>query len=216
MSALALSEEKDAPEIPSLSASGTQLSHNLDSDIFTNPVDAFIHSGSNLCFGLLLLLISMIPPTFGKLLYIIGFRGDRARGLRMLWQASRFHSLTGAIAALALLAFYNGFVRCCDVLPDPSGDEEDEIEAYPMDRLVSLLSDMRQRFPKSQLWLLEESRMVGSNRKLEQALDLLSGAEKSPLKQVEALHVFEKSIDTMYLHKYQVCADSFIEVRTYI
>ena len=51
------------------------------------------------------------------------------------------------------------------------------------------------------------------NKRLDIALELLRGDTRSPLKQVEALHVFEKSLDAMYLHKYQLCADSFIEVR---
>lgn len=39
------------------------------------PMDVFIHSGSNLCFGLLLVILSLIPPSLGRLLSIIGFRG---------------------------------------------------------------------------------------------------------------------------------------------
>lgn len=197
-------EEQLLERLPSL---------NPDSDVFSHPVDAFIHSGTNLCFGLLLLLISTVPPAFNKLLYIVGFKGDRSRGLRLLWQASKFHSLTGAIAALALLAFYNGFVRCCDILPDPtSEDEEEDVDGYPIQRLTDLLDDMRTRFPLSKLWLLEQSRMEGANRRVDVAMELLCGAEKSPLKQVEALHVFEKSIDAMYLHKYELCAQYFLEV----
>lgn len=209
MSSLSINGE----DIPTgMSTPSVHLTHDPDSEIFANPVDKFVHSGTNLCFGLLLLLISMVPPAFSKLLYIVGFRGDRQRGLRMLWQASKFHTLTGAIAALALLAFYNGFVRCCDVLPDASGNEEEDVEGYPMQRLANLLADMRERFPKSQLWLLEESRMEGAHRRVERALELLATAEKSPLKQVEALLVFERSIDAMYVHDYQLCADSFLEV----
>ena len=40
------------------------LDHDPDSDVFTNPIDVFIHSGANLCFGLLLVMISLIPPSF--------------------------------------------------------------------------------------------------------------------------------------------------------
>ncbi|KAJ5794168.1 Outer membrane protein IML2 mitochondrial/Tetratricopeptide repeat protein 39 [Penicillium paradoxum] len=199
---------------PALSGTSTPLAkhihHDPDSDIFKNDIDIFVHSGANFCFGILLLLISMVPPAFSKLLSIIGFHGDKQRGLRMLWQASKFHNLIGAMAALALLAYYNGFVRYCDIMPDPSPGEGD-IEGYPRERLAALLAEMRSRFPNSQLWLLEESRMLGANKNLDRALELLCTDKKSPLKQVEGLCVFEKSLNALFLHKYDVCAEAFIE-----
>ncbi|KAK2873937.1 hypothetical protein FQN49_001988 [Arthroderma sp. PD_2] len=209
LSRLTLGSETDVAK----EAEGPQASLNTngDPDLFSHPVDHFIHSGTSLCFGLLLLFISMVPPALNRILYIIGFRGDRSRGLRLLWQASQSHTLTGAIAALTLLAFYNSFVRAADILPDPIDGNEEDIEGYPMRRLESLLTDMRGRFPHSQLWVLEESRMRGANREVEEGLRLIQGGKKSPLKQVQALHVFERSIDAMHLHKYELCADSFIE-----
>ncbi|KAK2732369.1 Mitochondrial outer membrane protein iml2 [Onygenales sp. PD_40] len=213
IASVARSEAEGDSGVPStgLSSPSQHLNHDPDSDIFTNPVDVFVHSGANLCFGLLLLLISMIPPAFSKLLSIVGFRGDRPRGLRMLWQASKFNNLNGAIAGLALLAYYNGFIRYCDIVTDPSMESEENLEAYSEKRLTALLAEMRTRFPNSQLWLLEESRMQGAKKNLNVALELLSGKSKSPLKQVEALHSFEKSMTAMYLHKYELCADTFIE-----
>lgn len=213
------SPKQDESNIHSTRGSGDQSQGRIsahsspsDADIPSNSVDQFIHSGTNLCFGLLLLLLSLVPPAFNKLLYIAGFKGNRPKGLRMLWQASKVHTLTGAIAAFALLAFYNGFVRCCDILPDASPEHEEDIEGYPMQRLSELLSDMRGRFPQSRLWLLEESRMEGAQQRLENALRLLSTPVKSSLKQVEALCVFEKSLNAMYLHKYELCAESFLKV----
>ncbi|EER42913.1 mitochondrial outer membrane protein iml2 [Histoplasma capsulatum H143] len=204
--------EKSSSQPPEPPPSPTQhLDQDPDSNLFTNPVDAFVHSGANLCFGLLLLLISMVPPAFSKLLYIVGFRGDRRRGLRMLWQASKFHNLNGAIAGLGLLAYYNGFIRHCDIIDDCPSENEDRVDSYSEHRLTALLSVMRHRFPHSHLWLLEESRMQAAKKNLGAALELLSGDTKSPLKQVEALCVFEKSLTSMYLHKYELCAESFIE-----
>ncbi|RDH38929.1 hypothetical protein BDQ94DRAFT_134916 [Aspergillus welwitschiae] len=193
------------------SASGPSdmLSHDPDSDIFKNQIDVFVHSGANFCFGILLLLISMVPPAFSKLLGIIGFHGDKERGLRMLWQASKFHNLIGALAAFSILGYSNGFVRYCDIMPDPVPG--DDVQGYPQERLEALLALMRKRFPKSQLWLLEESRMNGANKKLDVALELLCGEDRSPLKQVEALRVFERSLNAMYLHRYELCAESFLE-----
>ncbi|KAE8154918.1 outer membrane protein iml2 [Aspergillus avenaceus] len=187
------------------------LSHDPESDIFKNQIDVFVHSGSNFCFGILLLLISMVPPAFTRLLSIIGFHGDKERGLRMLWQASKFHNLIGALSAFAILGYYNGFVRYCDIMPDPVPGDQGDVQGYPQQRLEDLLAKMRQRFPKSQLWLLEESRMEGANKNLERSLELLCGTERSPLKQVEALRVFERSLNAMYLHRYELCAESFLE-----
>ncbi|KAI9698956.1 MAG: Mitochondrial outer membrane protein iml2 [Candelina mexicana] len=179
-----------------------------DSSIFANPVDMFIHSGSNLCYGLLLLLISMIPPAFSKLLFIIGFKGDRERGIKMMWQASKFHNINGAMSGLILLGYYNGVIGFCDILPD---SKDGSLEGYPKEECEALLADMRVRHPKSQLWMLEEARMHASNKELEESVKILSGNLKSPLKQVEALGMFEKSLVSMYLHDYELCAKSFIK-----
>ncbi|KAI4164073.1 MAG: hypothetical protein LQ342_002309 [Letrouitia transgressa] len=190
------------------------LEQNPDSDVFSNPIDVFIHSGANLCFGLLLLMISMVPPAFSKLLFIIGFHGDRDRGLRLLWQASKFHNINGAMAGLCLLGYYHAVVGFADILPEATGSGEDQsVQGYPKERCEILLADMRSRHPKSQLWLLEEARMESMNRHLQTAVSLLekSSGLKSPLKQVEALKMFEKSLTSMYIHDYPLCSKSFIE-----
>lgn len=194
MNGLAISPRAVSPDVATATSTPVKhIHHDPDSDIFKNEIDIFVHSGANFCFGILLLLISMVPPAFSKLLSIIGFHGDKQRGLRMLWQASKFHNFIGAMAALALLGYYNGFVRYCDIMPDPTPGEAD-VEGYPQERLAALLAEMRSRFPNSQLWLIEESRMLGANKDLGKALELLSTDKKSPLKQVEALCVFEKSL----------------------
>jgi hypothetical protein len=189
------------------------LTVDADSSIFTSPLDIFIHSGTNLCFGLLSLLISAIPPAFSKLLFIIGFRGDRERGMRMLWQASKFHNINGGMAGLIILGWYNGLVGFCDIIPDPDPSVHDEVEGYPAARLQALLAEMRTRYPKSHLWLIEEARMAASNRQLDRSLALLSetpGKTKSTLKQLEALHMFEKALESMHAHRYEQTARTFL------
>lgn len=187
------------------------VDHDPDSEFFSNPIDVFIHSGANLCFGVLLLMISMIPPAFGKLLYIIGFKGDRERGLQMLWQSSKFHNINGALAGLILLGFYNNLIGTCDILPD---SDSGYLDGYPVKMCQELLSDMRRRYPKSHLWMLEEARMEAADKKLEHAIEMLDEDMSSPLKQVEALAMFEKALDSMYCHKYSLCAESFIKVHS--
>lgn len=205
-------EAKDLPTLVLPAATHGMLDHDPDSDIFANPIDVFIHSGANLCFGLLLVMIAMIPPAFGKLLFIIGFHGDKNRGIRMLWQASKFHNINGAMAGLIVLGYYNTFINMSDVIPDsdPTSIDQNSVEGYPKQRCEALLAEMRRRHPKSHLWLLEEARMQAANRHLSEAMSILQKSTKSKLKQVDALETFEMSLDAMYMHDYALCAKSFI------
>lgn len=213
-------DHQDLPPPKALSPDHQILDHDPDSDVFSNPIDVFIHSGANLYFGLLLVMISMIPPAFSKLLLIIGFHGDRDRGLRLLWQASKFHNINGAMAGLSLLGYYNAVAGFADILPEPSitttsdnNTIQPDIQGYPKERCEALLKDMRTRHPESHIWLLEEARMQAMNRRLSASLSILesSSKTKSPLKQVEALNMFEKGLQAMYIHDYALCAESFIK-----
>lgn len=175
--------------------------------VTNEPIDLFIHSGAATCFGLLQLLISMIPPAFGKVLSIFSFRGDREAGLRLLWKATAFkHNINGAMAGLVLLPFHNAAIGLCDI---------HRREAYPKERIRGLLQEMRTIYPGSLLWILEEARMYGTDRDLEMTVDVLNqSAKPSTLKQVDALRVFETSMACMFLHRYEDCAKSFINCIT--
>lgn len=168
-----------------------------------HPVDVFIISGANFCFGILLLIISLVPPAFATLLKIVGFKGDRDRGTKMLWQATKFHNIHGAMGGLVLFGYYNGLNALCDIVPS-SGEG-----AYPKQRCKALLVEMRKRHPKSHLWLLEEARMLGSEKQLEKAVEFIANTEESPLKQLEALSWFERSLTHMYLHDYESTTMAF-------
>lgn len=171
--------------------------------ITTDPVDLFIHSGVALCYGLLQLMLSMIPPTFAKLLSLFSFRGDRKNGLRLLWSATKFkHNINGGMASLITLGFHNGAIALCDILAS---------DALPKDRLRQLLGEMRGLYPKSKLWILEEARMLSGNHELDRAVEITKPGSPSPLKQVEALRTFERSLNLMYLHRYEECAQSFLK-----
>ena len=168
-----------------------------------NVVDGFIHSGSNMCFGIIQILLSMLPPAFNTLIKIAGFRGDRVRGLALLWQATKFTNINGAFAGLVLLGYYNGFVGFCDILPTHGRG------AHPKARCAALLKSFRSRYPKSRLWILEEARMLSSDRELDQAIELLDKTPDANLKQVRALQAFEKSLSYMSSHRYEQCAEGF-------
>lgn len=184
------------------------LEQGPDSEIFTDPIDIYIHSGTNLCYGLLLLILSMVPPAFGRLLSIVGFKGDRERGLSLLWQSTKISNINGAVAGLVLLGYYNGLLGFCDILSDTNADPSD-LTGYPKARCAELLTEMRTRYPESRLWRLEAARMASGNRQLKTAIELLNANTDSKMKQITALNMFERALDSMYLHDYRTCAKSF-------
>lgn len=175
---------------------------DFTADVSNDPIDVYIHSGVSLCYGLLQLLLSMVPPAFSRLLSILSFRGDREKGLRLLWRATAFKDdINGALASAITLGFHNAAISVCDI---------HSREAMPTARLRELLHDMRKLYPKSVMWVLEEARMAMADRDTDKAADILiNNPLKSPLKQVEALRVFETSMALMFLHRYEECAASF-------
>lgn len=74
-----------AETLPSLKSTASVLPE-MDVEL-SNPIDAFIHSGVSLCMGTLMLVMSMMPPAFARILSIVGFRGDRDAGIRLLWRS---------------------------------------------------------------------------------------------------------------------------------
>ncbi|KAM0806562.1 putative Breast cancer protein [Seiridium cardinale] len=200
-------EKQDSPRS---SISDSSVVQGPEADIFTDPVDIFIHSGANMCFGILLLMISMIPPSFAKLLSIIGFRGDRERGVRMLWQSSRFNNINGAVAGLVLLAYYNGFLGFADILPTEEDAEKGAIVGYPRERCHNLLARMVKHYPDSRLWRVEEARGLSNSRDIPSAIDILLNNTDSKMRQVTALNNFELSLDTMYVGQFEAMRDNFI------
>ncbi|OAA61806.1 Tetratricopeptide repeat protein 39 [Niveomyces insectorum RCEF 264] len=196
-------------------SSDVTSARDSDSLALSNPVDVFVHSGANMCFGILLLLISMVPPAFSRLLYIIGFKGDRERGVRLLWKSTKFANINGGMAGLVLLAYYNGLIGYSDILPAEddimrlAGAEE--IVGYPKERCQKLLTHMQRLYPDSMLWKLEEARLLATSRRAKDAIAVLSHGRVGRMRQITALTKFELSLDAMCVLDWPLMRDTFLQ-----
>ncbi|KAI9148156.1 Inclusion body clearance protein IML2 [Paramyrothecium foliicola] len=206
----AMSKAKINESNPSLrlTASPSELLDEID--LGDDPINIFIHSGANMCFGILLLILTLVPPAFSKILSVVGFRGDRGRAVRMLWRSTVFPNINGAIASMTLLAYYFGLLGLVDILPDAKDyDEEAQNVGPPREKCRALLGEMRARYPDSSLWRLEESRQLASTRELPKSIELLTTGQEPKMKQVAALIKFELAISAMFVQDWVLMRDTF-------
>lgn len=134
---------------------------------------------------------------------------DRDRGLELLWKASKADNVHGAIATLAILQYYGNTVQFCDILPN-----HDQFGGYPVQRCYDLLGRVQRRYPNSALWRLEQARLEAVHGSIETAVDMLDQPLKTEMRQVEALILFEKCINLMFLHRYEDAAAGFLNLVT--
>ncbi len=187
-------------------------SHHRDINYnFTDPVDIFIHSGANMCMGLIFLLLSLVPPAFSRILSVVGFRGDRARAVKMLWRSSAYNNVNGAVSALVLLTYYHEMLGIVDVLPHEQ-DFDDEAEAFgpPDEKCVELIKLMQSRYPDARLWRIESARTHAIERDIDTAIEVLKTGDASKMKQVDALNNFVLSVNGMMGQDWPLMRDSFL------
>ncbi|KAK9448838.1 uncharacterized protein V1518DRAFT_438292 [Limtongia smithiae] len=167
-------------------------------------VDEYICSGVNLCFGILQLVISMIPPALSKILYVIGFQGDKESSIKMLWQATESENIHGSLALQTLLMYYSGPAQVCDI--------ETKRSMHPRGGLKQGLARMRAKYPESALWILHEARMQSMEGDIMKSLEMLDTPLTIQMRQVEALILFEKAMCLLDLHRFEKAAHAFIRL----
>lgn len=178
---------------------------------FEDEIDVFIHSGANMCFGMIQLILSLVPPAFSRILSVVGFSGDRTAGVKMLWKSASHSNMNGAVAGLMLLAYYNGMLGAVDILPNECDyDDDAECVGAPLEKCRALLADMRARYPDSGLWRVQDSQLHSNARDMKTAVEILTSSEQSKMKQVAAVNNFELSVVSMIRQDWIGMRDNFL------
>ncbi|PSK40624.1 hypothetical protein C7M61_000272 [Candidozyma pseudohaemuli] len=217
---------------------GESSTGGSNAHLYVSTIDEFIHSGVQLCFGILQVVLSLIPPAIGKVLSIVGFKGDRETGLRMLWRtAITARNIHGELALLCLLVFYDGPIQFIDVGFQLPGHEDSNISDVLLISERSSISDeeltliirnpnlytkqilakARHLFPHNALWLLQEGRMLAAQNNIHKAIDLMQSftddsETKINMEQVEALLTFDRAMLYAFVHNYENAARDFLRL----
>lgn len=215
----------------------------LDPRVNVGTIDEFIHSGVQLCFGILQVVLSLIPPTIGKVLSIVGFKGDRDVGLKLLWKnAITTRNIHGDLALLCILVFYDGPVQFVDrgfQIPPHLRSKSASFESHTLERVDNLtsLTDLqldeilhephkyipqvltrtRDIFPHNALWILQYGRMLASNGKVTEAVNMMQEFTDNPsnkiqMQQAEALMLFDRAMFYAFKHQYDNAARDLIRL----
>lgn len=181
-------------------------------DVNVPLVDEVIQSGVLMCYGLLTLIISLLPPKLTKVLNLLGLHGQRDEALRYLWlAASKPRSLQGAASFAALVQYYGGAVQLCDIY-----DTTDGKDGWPVAKSFNTLTEINEHYPKGKLWVLHDAKLQGMQKDLDKALSVLDrgfAAKKPQLQQIETLMLFEYALDCSFDHQYTKSAEHYIRVR---
>lgn len=195
-------------------------------------VDEYISSAINACFGILQLVLSIIPPGIGRVLSIVGFHGSEIEGLTMLWKATNTLNIHGSIALLALLQFYDGPTQVSDIkLPErdtSSSSSEASVQTLIDENILPDLDDVKdvkrklktalnrvaKHYPRGALWQLQDGRLKASEGDLITAVKIMDDTSRGPinLRQVEGLMLFDKTMFMIALHDFDQSATNFLRL----
>ncbi|CCG82403.1 Mitochondrial outer membrane protein C83.16c [Taphrina deformans PYCC 5710] len=184
----------------------------IHEDVNVPLVDEAIQSGVLMCYGLLTLIISLLPPKLTKVLNLLGFHGERDEALKYLWiAASKPQSLQGAASFASLVQYYGGAVQLCDIYDTSAGKD-----GWPVEKSFQTLEQINQYYPRGKLWVLHDAKLRGMEKNLTEALAVLDrgfASEKPELQQIETLMLFEYALDCSFDHQYVKAAEYYIRVR---
>lgn len=207
------------------------LAHNAHKIAGQDSVDEYIVSAVHCCYGILQLIISIMPPSIGRVLAIVGFHGTESEGLFKLWKATSHTNIHGSISLLGLLQFYDGPTQSSDIKSEePAAISETSSETLTLEDspVVPDLEDLQdvkrklklslhhatKHYSHGALWQLQEGRMKASEGDLLGAIEIMNDTSRGPInmRQVEGLMLFDKTMFMLALHDYTTCASNYLKL----
>lgn len=183
--------------------------------------DELIDTGFRLCFGIIQVVFSMIPPGLSKLLSAIGFKCSREDGLRLLWESISAPNVQATVALVVLMRYYDSPMQSSDLVLPGTEEEliakgsffENKSEDSPRSRMYQQLMVARARYPRSSILVLQQGQAEATLHRLDEAIAILSvDLNTVHMRQLKEPIYENKTKWLTCLHQYRTSATSFVEL----
>ena len=202
------------PQIPQSSDFSSSVFDYLNSEGHTKPtVDEFIESGVSLCYGIIQLILSILPPAVTTVLNAIGFKINKLEGLQLLWDVVNERNIFSGLSLGGLVVYYHGPFKFIDNnFNIPIKDNKIEKLIHPGELLDNAILKATWVFPESSLWVLQEGIILSSEGRLKEALDVINRKSIDTIKmqQIKAEIVFCRAILYCFNFDFENAAKDFL------
>lgn len=186
-------------EMKRVTTSQIQIAMGQESAL--EPTDFFIACATATGYGLLSLIISLMPAKIARVLSVIGFKGNKTEALATLRSNIVAENFEGAIALIGLIAYYTGIVGLCDIV----GEEEMQMRSLEPNIQAAVL-----RYPNSAIWKLQVARMHQEFGQIGLGIQVLESiTTEGRMKQIEALRVYDLGFAHLMTLQWEKAADYF-------
>ena len=178
-----------------------------------NTIDEFIESSAGLCYGIIQLILSILPPAVTSVLNAFGFNIDKMEGLHLLWDVVNERNIFSGLSLGTLVIYYHGPFKFIDNnFNIPIDDKRIESLIHPGKKLDEMILKATYVFPDSSLWILQESIVLSSKGELKKALDVINqkDIEETKMLQIKAQLVFCRALLYCCNFDYEKAAEDFI------
>lgn len=178
-----------------------------------NTIDEFIESSAGLCYGIIQLILSILPPAVTSVLSAFGFNIDKMEGLHLLWDVVNERNIFSGLSLGTLVIYYHGPFKFIDNnFNIPIKDKKVESLIHPGKKLDEMILKATYVFPDSSLWILQEAIVLSSKGELKKALDVINqkNIEDTKMLQIKAQLVFCRALLYCFNFDYEKAAEDFI------
>lgn len=202
------------PQISTAASSSSPAFAYLNAEGHVKPtIDEFIESGVSLCYGIIQLILSILPPAVTTVLNAIGFKIDKLEGLELLWDVVNERNIFSGLSLGSLVIYYHGPFKFIDNNFDiPIEDKKIKQLIHPGNLLDNQILKATCVFPESSLWVLQEGIILSSEGKLKEALDVIGRKpiESIQMLQIKAQIVFCRALLYCFSFEFEKAANDFL------